>query len=159
MHLGTVMSLRHLLLLLGVAATAGLLLAIFVESAIFAAVPPIVMLAVLYGGFRLVIGPLPRFIGRIGLSIRWKVLGAIAIMGVVSIIATIVNIMAMDYMHEELNQILELPPSEVRFAVDTLEDTQHGPFFSFMPFFSMLAALVAISLGVAIALSVIQPVS
>ena len=48
--------------------------------------------------------------------------------------------------------------SRLRFAVDTLENTQHGAFFSFMPFFSVLAALLAFSLGVAIALSVIEPV-
>jgi len=149
---------RYLLLVLGLVATAGLLLAIFVESAIFAAVPPIIMLAVLYGGFRVVIGPLPRLIGRIGLSIRWKVLGAVAIMGAVSILAAVVNIMAMDYMHEELHQIQELPPFQVRPAVDSLEDTQHGAFFSFMPLFSVLAALMAMGLGVAIALSVVNPV-
>src|SRR3990170_1574497 len=158
MNVRTIADHKQLSLFLALAAAAAVLLGFLVPDVLLALIPPILMLAVLYGGFCLVTGPLPRFIGRIGLSIRWKVLGAIAIMGVVSIIATVVNIMAMDYMHEELHQILELPPSEVRFAVDTLEDTQHGAFFSFMPFFSLLAALAAISLGVAIALSVIEPV-
>jgi signal transduction histidine kinase len=67
----------------------------------------------------------------------------------------------MDYMHTELHAIQELDPaspSAVSAAVDELERTQHGPFFSFMPLFSLLGAIAAFTLGVAIAISVVTPI-
>ncbi|MFQ5875591.1 MAG: histidine kinase, partial [Dehalococcoidia bacterium] len=109
----------------------------------------------------LVVGPLPRFIGRIGVSVRWKVLVAIGLIALMSMAASIVNNEAMVYMHDELHEIQDLPffsGQQVRLALTNLEDTQHGWFFSLMPFLSILAALVALGLGVSIALSVINPV-
>src|SRR3972149_7170460 len=143
---------------------AGLTVAAFVVlSASFGpgVMPLIIMLAVLYGGFRLVIGPLPRFIARIGYSIRWKILVAISVMAAVSIFVSVVNIAAMDYMHTELHEIQDLTylsPVRARLALDDLANAQHGPFFSLMPFLSLLAALVALGLWGAIDSTVINPV-
>lgn len=156
MNLGMIIGGRRLLLwAAGLTVTAFVVLAASFGPGV---IPLIIMLAVLYGGFRLVIGPLPRFIARIGYSIRWKILVAISVMAAVSILLAIVYIQAMDYMHQELHDIQVLPTSKMRLAVNDLEDTQHGPFFSLMPFLSLLAAFVALGLGVAIAVSVINPV-
>lgn len=121
----------------------------------------LIPLAVLYIGIRLTTGPLPRLVARIGISIRWKILAAIAILAAVSILATIINVAAMDYMHNHLHEIQDLwytDPGRARLAVDSLNDTQHGPFFSLLPLLSFLAALLALGLGIAIAVSVIEPV-
>jgi len=159
MNLGMIIGGRRLLLW-----AAGLTVAAFVVLAASfgpGVIPLIIMLAVLYGGFRLAIGPLPRFIARIGYSIRWKILVAISVMAAVSIFVSVVNIAAMDYMHTELHEIQDLTylsPIRAQLALDDLANDQHGPFFSLMPFLSLLAALVALGLGVAIAVSVINPV-
>jgi hypothetical protein len=71
------------------------------------------------------------------LSIRWKILGAIAIMGGLMFTASLVSIGAMDYMHTELHSIQELEGSNlatISVAVDKLQQTQHGAFFSFALF-------------------------
>src|SRR3990170_961249 len=154
MNAGMITVHRRLLILVGLGVVAGLLLVLDGPDILGLLIP----LAVLYGAWRFVTGPLSRIIGRIGYSIRWKILVAISFMAAVSILLAIVNIQAMDYMHQELHDIQVLPTSEMRLAVNDLEDTQHGPFFSLMPFLSLLAALVALGLGVAIAVSVINPV-
>lgn len=154
MTVSVITSHKRLLLLLGLASLSGILFVLTGPEVIFM----VVVLGSLYAGIRLVTGPLPRFIARIRLSIRWKILAAIAVLALVSILLAIVNIQAMDYMHEELHYIQTLPTTEIRLAVDNLEDTQHGPFFSLMPFLSMLAALLAVGLGVAVAVAVISPV-
>jgi len=122
---------------------------------------PIIFLGILAGIVWVTSGPLSRWIARIRLSVRWKILGAIAVMGSLMVIVSMVNIAAMDYMHTELHQIQDLGrarPSAVLSAVNELESTQHGAFFSFAPLLSILAALVAFILGIAIAISVITPV-
>lgn len=102
---------------------------------------------------------LPRLIARIGYSIRWKVLAAIGVMALLFFLVSLVNFVAMDYMHHEVHQIQQLShPSQMVRALDALHNTQHGLLFSFTPFLSFLAALVALGLGVAIAWSVIEPV-
>jgi len=154
MNAGMITVHRRLLILVGLGVVAGLLLVLDGPDILGLLIP----LAVLYGAWRFVTGPLSRIIGRIGYSIRWKILVAISFMAAVSILLAIVNIQAMDYMHQELHDIQVLPTSEMRLAVNDLEDTQHGPFFSLMPFLSLLAASVALGLGVAIAVSVINPV-
>ncbi len=145
------------LLIVGAVAACGLLIA-FVGPGFL---PLLVMLAVLYGGFRLVVGPLPRFVARIRASIRWKVLVAISVLAAVSIFATAVNFAAMDYMHNELHDIQDLWNTDriqARLAVDNLASAQHGPFFSLLPLLTFLAAIMALGLGIAIAVSVIEPV-
>jgi signal transduction histidine kinase len=52
---------------------------------------------------------------------------------------------------------LETPP-EVRKAIDSLNGSQHGPFFSLIPFLSVLGVLMGAALGAAIAWSVVAPV-
>ena len=120
----------------------------------------VVILAVFFGGFRIVTGPLPRIVGRLKYSIRWKVLGAIGILGAVSLVAVVANNFAMNYMHEELHRIQEIwfDPARARAELDALEQEQHGVVFSFLPFLSFLAALAAAAFGVAIAISVISPI-
>jgi len=121
----------------------------------------LIPLAVLYVAARLTTGPLSRLVAGIGISIRWKVLVAMSVLAAVSILATIINLAAMDYMHNHLHEIQDLwytDPARARLAVDNLNDTQHGPFFSLLPLLSFLAALLALGLGVAIAISVIEPV-
>ncbi|HEU4759872.1 MAG TPA: histidine kinase, partial [Dehalococcoidia bacterium] len=145
------------LLIAGAVAALGLLI-VFVGPSFL---PLLIPLAVLYGAFRFVVAPLPRFVARIRASIRWKVLVAISVLGAVSILATIVNLAAMDYMHNGLHDIQDLWNTDriqARIRLDSLEEEQHGPFFSLLPLLSILAALLALGLGVAMALSVIQPV-
>ena len=119
------------------------------------------LLGLLYGGFRVATGPLPAFISRLPLSIRWKILAGICFMGGLLLLVTVANVQAMDYMHSELHDIENLGavhPSRVLPAVDELENTQHGPFFSLIPVVSLMAGLLALGLGVALAISVIEPV-
>jgi len=119
------------------------------------------MLGLLYGGFRVATGPLPAFISRLRLSIRWKILAGICFMGGLLLLVTVANVQAMDYMHSELHDIEDLgtvDPSRVLPAVVDLESTQHGPFFSLMPVVSLMAGLLALGVGVALAISVIEPV-
>ncbi len=117
----------------------------------------LVMLAILYGAFRLVTGPLPRLASRIGVSVRWKIMAAITLMSVLFLVSTIISQEGMSYMHDELHLIQELPPSQVRPAIDDLEATQHGGFFEWAPAVPLLGGAVALGLGVAIAISVISP--
>ena len=95
------------------------------------------------------------------MGISWKILGAISLMGALMVITSVVSIAAMDYMHTELHSIQTLEglgPSAVSRAVNELEQTQHGPFFSFMPLFSLLGAIAVFTLGIAIAISVVTPI-
>ncbi|MDO8614875.1 MAG: sensor histidine kinase [Dehalococcoidia bacterium] len=122
---------------------------------------PLIMLAVLAGIVRLSSGWLSRRMARLRLGIAWKILGTISIMGALMIAITLVNIGAMDYMHTELHEIEDVGgqrPSQVLNAVYDLEQTQHGTFFSNAPLLSILGAIIAFVLGIAIAVSVITPV-
>lgn len=123
-------------------------------------ISPFIILGIIAGGMRIVAPPLSRRVSRVRLSIRWKILGAISLMAALMVGVSIVNIEAMDYMHLELHAVQDLGqnPSAVLAAVDELENTQHGPFFSLAPLLSMLAAILAMTLGIAVAMSVITPV-
>ena len=121
----------------------------------------LIPLAVLYGGFRLVTGPLPRFIARIGYGIRGKILAASFLMAALLFFVSFISFVAMDYMHNELHDIQELPTSQIRLAVNDLGGTQHGLLFDFFlltPSLAILGALLALGLGIAIGWSVITPV-
>ena len=125
----------------------------------FTPVPAMVL--IVYGAIRMTIGPLSRFIARIHQSIRWKIVAAISLMGLLFFLVAVINFQAMNYMHEELHQIQDLEqsrPADVIPAINQLEDTQHGFLFSMAPFLSVLGALLALALGTAIAVSVIDPV-
>ena len=123
---------------------------------------PITIMLSIFGGVVFVTSrPLSTWVARLRLSIRWKILGAIAIMGGLMVTASLVSVGAMDYMHTELHSIQELEGSNlatISAAVDELEQTQHGAFFSFIPMFSILGAIAVFTLGVAIAISVVTPI-
>jgi len=120
---------------------------------------PFIFLCIVAGTVRLTSGWLSRRVARLRLSIRWKILGAISIMGGLMVATSLVSIAAMDYMHTELHDIQSLgTPWAVLRAVDDLENTQHGAFFSFAPLISILGAIAVFTLGVAIAISVVTPI-
>ncbi len=79
------------LLFVGLAAAA--LLLIFLEPDFIAL---FIALAVLYGAFRFVAGPLSRFMARIRVSIRWKIMAALALMAVLFFVVVVLNSLAMD---------------------------------------------------------------
>ncbi|MBI4202840.1 MAG: HAMP domain-containing protein [Chloroflexi bacterium] len=109
---------------------------------------------------RIAIGPLPRFIARRGFSIRWKILTAITLMAGLFFVVSLINFTAMDYMHQKVHEIQELrlvAPFQIPMALESLHQTQHGLLFSLTPLLSLLAALLALCLGIAVALSVINP--
>ncbi|MDZ4278186.1 MAG: histidine kinase, partial [Dehalococcoidia bacterium] len=114
----------------------------------------------LYLVFRFASGPLARLVARLRLSVRWKLLTAIAVTAVLLVGVSIINITAMDYMHSELHNIQGLEEtslSDARSAVDELEDEQHG-LLGLTPLLGLLAIPVVLGLGIAIAWSVISPV-
>jgi len=115
--------------------------------------------AVLFGAYRVSTGPLAWLIARWPASIRWKIVMALAAIGGLVLFSTIVNIEAMDYMHQELHEILDSEssrPGGVLAAVDALEETQHGPLFGLTPLIAMAGLVAALALGIAIARSVID---
>ena len=119
------------------------------------------LLTLVYLLLRFAIGPLPRFIARRRVSVRWKVLTAICVMAFSLFFVTVSNCVAMDHMHSGLHDIQELgrsQPAEVRPAVDELEKTQHGLLFSLTPVLALLASMLAAGLGLAVGLSVVNPV-
>lgn len=120
----------------------------------------VVMLTVAYVAIRLIATRLARVIARLKVSIRWKIVAALSLMALLFISVSVINFEAMDYMHIELHTILDLQqrePDRVIVAVEDLEQTQHGFLFSFAPMLAVLGALVAVALGAAIAISVIEP--
>jgi len=159
MNSATIASRRNLLYASGIALTALVLLAPFVGGP--GLIGPFIFLCILGGIVRLTSGWLSRRVARLRLSLRWKILGAISVMGALMVVTSLVSIAAMDYMHTELHEIEDLggqEPSKVLNAVYDLEQTQHGALFSFMPMFSILGAIAVSMLGVAIAISVVTPI-
>ena len=136
----------------------------FIATLIFQGINPmplVLLMATLYGATRFAIGPLPRFIASKGYSIRWKILGTIAVISMLFFLVSVINFGAMDYMHESVHKIQEIQlisPAEVPSALAALNETQHGLLFSLTPPFLLVAALLALGLGVAVALSMIRPV-
>lgn len=121
--------------------------------------------------------PLSRFIARLGYSIRWKFESAIAIVAVLFLIISLIQVAAMDYMHNGLHDIQDLmasqrgeqlPPAthdleETRQgifgAINDLEDNHHGPFYRLIPVLAVIGVFGAASLGTAMAWLVIDPVN
>jgi signal transduction histidine kinase len=111
--------------------------------------------------FRAVTGPLADRLGRVSMSIRWKVLASISVMAALFIFVSMINFGAMEFMHDEthrIRSILDSNPAQARAEVDALENAQHGLLFSLTPVISLFAAVVALALGLAVAASVIRPV-
>ena len=136
---------RHPFIAGGVALT----LAVFVTP-IFGGpdlIGPFILLCILAGIVRLISGWLSRRVARLRLSIHWKILGAISVMGALMVVTSLVSIAAMDYMHTELHEIEDLGgqrPSQILTAVYDLEQTQHGAFFSLAPLLSILGAVLCL---------------
>jgi signal transduction histidine kinase len=162
---------RQLLFLLGVIGS-GLMMTV----SGFGFVEVVVLLALTWLLLRFATRPLSRMVARLNFSIRQKFAVAIAVIAVISLVAGLISDGAMDNMHQGLHQVqllmgsvptsegypgaisyLETPP-EVRNAIDSLEDSQHGLFFSLIPVLSVLGVLVGAALGAAIAWSVVTPV-
>ena len=117
--------------------------------------------ALLAGFVKLTSGLVSRAIARWPVSIRWKIVVALASIGGLVFFSTVVNLQAMDYMHQELHEIQELGQAEPRLvlsAVDELERTQHGEFFELAPLIALAGALVALCLGAGIARSVLDAI-
>ncbi len=120
-----------------------------------------VVIGLTVGLFKLASGPLARAVSAANVSIRWKVGLALATIIALVVFVAIVNIQAMDYMHEEIHQLQELgrtDPQAVPAAVDDLEQTQHGPIFEFSPFVALLGGMAALGLGVGMARSVLSAI-
>ncbi len=135
---------------------AALLEAVAVQSAL----PLAITLTVAYVAIRLVAIHLSRVIARLKVSIRWKIVAALTLMAALFISVSVINFEAMNYMHDELHEIQKLQlaePGRIIPAISELERTQHGFLFSFAPMLALLGALVTITLGAAIAISVIDP--
>ena len=127
----------------------------------------IVALAFIYPIYRgvtpmgVVTGLLPRFIARTGYSVRWKFLASIFLIVLIFFLVSFSGFFAMDFMHEELHDIQELKSIrlfDVLDAVDDLEETSHGLFFTLTPFLGAFGTLLALGLGASMAWSVIDPV-
>ncbi len=154
MNVRSITANKRLLLFLGLAVVVGVLLVLGGPDILGLLIP----LAVLYGAFRFVAGPLSRFMARIRVSIRWKIMAALALMTVLFFVVVVVNGAAMDYMHNNLHDIQALPTSEIRAEVNDLEDQQHGFVFDTLPLWGFLGGLLALGLGIAIGWSIIAPV-
>lgn len=140
-------------ILAGMGAAAGAIAAIALALAIFG--------ALLVGFVKLTSGVASRAISRWGLSIRWKIVVGLSSIGVLVFFSTVVNLQAMDYMHQELHEIQELGESEPRLvlgAVDDLERAQHGAFFDLAPLIALVGALVALCFGAGLARSVLDAI-
>ena len=153
---------RHRFISLGLAGVAalGLLLAVARPEALGAIPFLLVVGGLLYAVFLFASGPLARLVARVGLSVRWKVLTAIGVTAGLLVGVSIINIAAMDYMHQELHNIQALEntrPADALSAVDELESKQHG-LFGLTPLLGLLALPIVLGLGVAVGWSVISPV-
>lgn len=130
-------------------------------SSRFDPVVAVLLLGLIYLTLRFTTKPLSRFIARLGYSIGWKFELGIAAIAVLFLIVSLIQIKAMNYMHDELHTIQDLGPlgsSEVLEAVNSLEDTRHGPLYRMLPFLAILGVLGASAIGAAMARSVIDPV-
>lgn len=130
-------------------------------SSRFDPVVAVLLLGLIYLTLRFTTKPLSRFIARLGYSIGWKFELGIAAIAVLFLIVSLIQIKAMNYMHDELHTIQDLGPvgsSEVLEAVNSLEDTHHGPLYRMLPFLAILGVLGASAIGAAMARSVIDPV-
>ena len=121
------------------------------------------LLAIIYLVLRFATRPLSRFIARLDYSIRWKFEIAITAIAVLFLVVSLIQINAMRFMHTELHDIQNLmasrEPGQVRAAIDTLEDTHHGFFYSTLPFLGMFGVLGSAAIGTALALSVVGPLN
>ena len=123
----------------------------------------IIMLGVIYVVLRYATKPLSRIIARLGISIRWKFELGIAVIAALFLIVSLIQIGAMNFMHNELHEVQDLMRGTrdiraVAPAIRDLERNHHGPFYRLLPFLGVLGVLGAGVVGAAMAWSVIDPV-
>ena len=121
----------------------------------------IFLLGIIYLALRITTKPLSHVIARSGYSIRWKFEIGIAVIAGLSLIVSLIQIGAMNYMHDELHMIQDLSPEgslEILGALNALEDTHHGLLYRLLPFLGILGVLGSAAVGAAMARSVIDPV-
>ena len=123
----------------------------------------LVLLGVIYLILRFTTKPLSRIIARLGYSIRWKFEVGIAVIAVLFLIVSLIQIGAMTFMHDELHEVQGLMRDtrdiiQVAPAIRDLEQTHHGAFYRLLPFLGVLGVLGAAAVGGAMAWSVIDPV-
>ena len=150
-------SYETLLLALGLLVTGIMLL-----LARFDPVRVLIILGLIYVLLQHVSKSLSRFIARLNYGVRLKFEAALLVVAGLFLLVSIFNFRAMDFMHDGLHDIQDLgvgaPSDVVMREVDALEDTNHGAFFSLLPFFGVAGVLAAAVLGASMAWSVIDPV-
>ena len=107
------------------------------------------------------VGLLPRLIGSVACSIRWKFLAAISLVVLSFLMVSFVTFGGMDFMHDRLHEIqgfMDTAPQDVPGTIDDLEDTQHGLLFSLTPILGTLGVLLSLGLGLGVAWSIIGPI-
>ena len=129
-------------------------------SSEFDPVVAIVLLGEIYLVLRFATWPLSRLIARLNFSIRWKFEFGIAVIAVMFLIVSLIQIGAMNFMHDELHGVQDLMREtrdirQVAPAIRDLEQTHHGSFYRLLPFLGVLGAA---AVGAAMAWSVIEPV-
>ena len=130
-------------------------------SSDFGPVTSLFMLGVIYLVLRFATKPMSRVIARLEYSIRWKFELAIFAIAGLFLLISLIQIEAMNIMHNGLHDIQALSTSEaseVIQALNELEDTQHGAFYRLLPYLGVLGVLGAAAIGAAMAWSVIDPV-
>ena len=98
---------KNLILLLGVGIAIGTL-----RLSGFGTLAAILLLGFIYLVLRYSIKPLSRSIARLGYSIRWKLEVAITLIAGLFLIATLIHVQAMNFMHNELHEIQDPGPSQ-----------------------------------------------
>ena len=124
----------------------------------------IVMVGAIYLFLRFTTKPFSRAIARLDYSMRWKFELGVAIIAVLFLVVSLIQIGAMNFMHDELHGIQgqlehgERGQIRAAIAINELEDTHHGAFYRLLPFLGLLRVLGAAAVGGAMAWSVIDPV-
>ena len=129
-------------------------------SANFDPILALFLLGIIYLVLRSTTKPLARAIARLGYSVRWKFEVGIAAIAVLFLVVSLIQIGAMNFMHDELHEIQEFMGARDRqsafIGINNLEDTHHGAFYSLLPFLGILGVLGAAAVGGAMAWSVID---
>lgn len=147
--------LKHLILASGLGLTVGTL-----RLSGFGPLAVILLLGSVYLVLRYGTKPLSRLIARPDYSIRWKLEVAITVIAALFLMATLIHIHAMNFMHDELHKIQDIgasQPQMVLSLVNELEDTNHSFFYTLIPYLDVLGVLAAATVGAAMAWSVIDP--
>ena len=105
--------------------------------------------------------PLSRFVARLRLSIRWKLLAVIVLMALPFLVVSLINFAAMEYMHDAIHRIQALRGSDPRLAQEALNalgQAPHSLLFSSSLYVGSVVALIVLGLGIATGLSLTEPV-